>query len=413
VQASPQIDPIAQEYLSIAFGIERLFPGYVDAYFGPPEIKESALAGDVPNAELLLDRAQILGQEIEAAPFETQRRQYLAVQVRAMIALCGQLAGETEPYRDEVRDFFDIEAARTPEALFDEAIAALDDLLPGDGDVRDRMMVWRQGYEIEPEIAGTLIDLIAGETRRRTAAFVELPPDEQVEFVFVQHKPWSGYNWYLGHDQSRVEINTDNPIHLNALPGLIAHEAYPGHHTEHALKERRLYRERGYAENAIQLINTPECVISEGIATLAESIIFTPEELAQWLTETVYPAAGIAGDPTRDAAIHQVQRALRAVGANAALLLHDDRASAGEVLTYLMRYGLRSEQEARHSLSFISNPLWRSYIFTYHAGRDLLGQWIDQGDADQRERQSRFRTLLTEQVTPSQVREWLATGTAT
>ncbi|HET8524560.1 MAG TPA: hypothetical protein VFL82_15090 [Thermomicrobiales bacterium] len=409
---SPQMDPIAQEYLSLAFGIERLFPGYVDAYFGPPEIKESALAGDLPNAEQLLDRAQILGQEVEAASFNAQREQYLTVQVRAMIALCGQLTGETAPYQDEVRDFFDIEAAHTPESLFDEANTTLDELLPGEGDVRERMMVWRQGYEIQPEVAATMIDLIAGETRRRTATFVDLPPDEQVEFTFVQNKPWSGYNWYLGHDRSRVEINTDNPIHLNALPGLIAHEAYPGHHTEHSLKERRLYRERGYGENAIQLINTPECVISEGIATLAESIIFTPEELATWLAESVYPAAGIVGDPIRDAAIHQAQRALRAVGANAALLLYEHRTSEAEVVAYLMRYGLRSEQEARHSLSFISNPLWRSYIFTYHAGRDLLGQWLDQGDADQRERQSRFRTLLTEQVTPSHVRKWIATETA-
>jgi hypothetical protein len=293
VQASVQIDPLAQEYLSIAFSIERLFPGYVDAYFGPPEIKESALAGDVPNAEQLLDRAQILGQEIASASLPAQREQYLTVQAKAMIAVCGQLAGETAPYRDEVRDFFDIEATHTPESLFDEAIATLDDLLPGDGNVRDRMMVWRQGYEIRPEIAATLIELIASETRRRTAAFVDLPANEEVEFAFVQNQPWSGYNWYLGHDHSRVEINTDNPIHLNALPGLIAHEAYPGHHTEHSLTEQRLYRERGLGENAIQLINTPECVISEGIATLAESIIFTPEELANRLSETVYPAASI------------------------------------------------------------------------------------------------------------------------
>jgi hypothetical protein len=325
-----------------------------------------------------------------------------------MLATCRRLAGDELPYREEVQDCFDILPERTPEATFGAAIAELDALLPGDGDVPARMIAWRDRYVIPVETARRVIDLIADETRRRTAAFVALPPGESVEFAFVQDQPWSGYNWYLGDARSRVEINTDTPIRAHQLAGLVAHEAYPGHHTEHALKEIHLYRERGYGEHAIQLLNTPECVISEGIATLAESVIFTPEELAEWLAAEVYPAAGVSGDPEREAAIFRAQRALRAVGANAALLLHEAGASEDEVVAYLMRYGLRPEAEARHSLSFIRDPLWRAYIFTYHVGRDLLGAWLDAAPAA--ERPARFRTLLTEQIAPSQVRAWVAEG---
>ncbi|HEU5431226.1 MAG TPA: hypothetical protein VFU81_06170, partial [Thermomicrobiales bacterium] len=46
-----------------------------------------------------------------------------------------------------------------------------------------------------------------------------------------------------------------------------------------------------------------------------------------------------------------------------------------------------------------SDPLWRAYIFTYHAGYDLLGAWIEAAGAASR--RDRFRTLLTEPVTPS------------
>jgi hypothetical protein len=68
---------------------------------------------------------------------------------------------------------------------------------------------------------------------------------------------------------------------------------------------------------------------------------------------------------------------------------------------YLMEYGLATEAEARHRVRFIADPLWRPYIFTYSVGRQLLSAWFDQVDNDDRLR--RFRQLLTEQVTPSQI----------
>ncbi|MDP9355658.1 MAG: hypothetical protein M3R02_10345 [Chloroflexota bacterium] len=97
------------------------------------------------------------------------------------------------------------------------------------------------------------------------------------------------------------------------------------------------------------------------------------------------------------------QRALRAVNANAAMLLHAEGAPEDEVVAYIARYGLRDEAESRQSLRFIADPLWRAYIFTYHAGRDLLGRWLASGD-----RMDRFRRLLTEPVWPSLIEGWIA-----
>jgi hypothetical protein len=74
-----------------------------------------------------------------------------------------------------------------------------------------------------------------------------------------------------------------------------------------------------------------------------------------------------------------------------------------------MRYGLQSENEAKQRFRFISEPLWRAYIFTYHVGRELLGQWINL--APPSERKARFKQLLIEQITPSDVRKWVAKET--
>ncbi|HEU5432088.1 MAG TPA: hypothetical protein VFU81_10520, partial [Thermomicrobiales bacterium] len=397
MENAPPLDPLGAEFVAIAFGIERRVPGFVDAYVGPPAARTAALA-DAADPQTLLARTERLAARVAREPMAEGRRDFLTSQLRAMAATLRRLGGEIFPYVDEVRLLFDIEPTPTPEARFDEAIRDLAALLPGEGPVGPRMVAWRQGYAIPPETALRLIDLIAPELRRRTEAIVTLPPDESVEFALVSDQPWSGYNWYLGGGRSRVELNTDLPIYAFRLTDLLAHEAYPGHHTEHALKER-LYRFGGRGEHAIQLINTPECVISEGIATLAEEIAFSPDELARFRAEVVYPAAGVEGDPAREIAIAAAQRALRAVPGNAALLLHAEGREPEDVVAYLRRYALSSEGEARQRLRFISDPLWRAYIFTYHAGDDLLGAWSEAAGAASR--RDRCRTLLTEPVTPS------------
>lgn len=401
------LDPISHDYIALAHGIDRQVPGFIDAYAGPAGFRARLAEAEPATALGLLEQANALALQVAESDYPERRKAYLTVQVRAMLTVCRKLTGESLSYTDEVRGCFDIEPARTPEATFEAAIAELDELLPGDGNMPDRMVAWRRQFEVSPATAHQLIDVIVPEIRRRTAAFVDLPAGEAVEFSLVEDKPWGGYNWYLGEARSLVEINTDLPIHANALTGLVCHEAYPGHHTEHSLKERHLYQEQGWGEHAVQLISTPQAVISEGIATLAETMVFPADELPRWQADALYPIAGISGDPDREHRIGQAQRALRAVNANAALLLHAEDASEADVLDYIRRYGLKNEAEAKQSLRFITDPLWRAYIFTYHAGRDLLAPWLH-GDDDL----ARFRRLLTEQVYPSLVSEWTADNAA-
>lgn len=399
------VDALSQEYLALSFAIDRHVPGFIDAYFGPPEIKEAALTGKAPSPASIQQRVDDLLTAVRAADLLETRTEFLTAQVTAMATICRKLVGETIPYREEVRGLFDIEPSRTPEEAFDAAIQELDDVLPGHGDVRTRMIDWRAGYVVEVETARRLIDVIAAETRHRTAEIIALPEGEGLTIEFVQDKPWSGYNWYLGKYRSRVEINTDLPIHAHELTSLVAHEGYPGHHAEHALKEYILFQDHGYGEHAIQLINTPECVISEGIATLAESIVFPDDSSADWAAEHLYPLAGLTGDPERELRVSRARAMLRAVNGNAALLLHEEGRSEQEVLAYLMRYGLHDEARARQSLRFLADPLWRAYTFTYHVGRDLLRRWIDL--APRTDRQSRFRLLLIGQITPERISRWI------
>lgn len=395
------LDALGTEYLTLSLEIERLFPGFVDAYMGPDSLKVRANSGPAPDPKALLDRARRLLTDVQISDYDDNRKEFLRAQITGIVTTCRKLAGEELDYLEEVQGSFDINVAPVPDADLDRALADLDLVLPGDGSIRDRMIAFRSQFVVDHKTAAHLIDVILAETRARTTRFVDLPADESVEVAFVSGQPWSGYNWYLGNGKSRVDINTDLPIHAHTLPRLIAHEAYPGRHTEHALKELTLYRGQGYGEQAIQLINTPECVISEGIAVLAEEIAFPGDEGWRWMADVLLPHASIRIDQDVYRRVIEATRALQSVSANAALLLHKDGRSEREVVQYLTHYGLGAEAEAAKRFSFISNSLWRGYIFTYSVGRQLVSAWLN--GLDEEERLARFRRLLTEQITPSQL----------
>jgi hypothetical protein len=80
-------------------------------------------------------------------------------------------------------------------------------------------------------------------------------------------------------------------------------------------------------------------------------------------------------------------------------MLHERGASEAEVHAYLERWGLMTPKLAAHVIRFFTQPTSRTYIITYHAGRELCRSYV----AGERER---FRRLLTEQV---RVRDLLET----
>jgi hypothetical protein len=231
----------------------------------------------------------------------------------------------------------------------------------------------------------------------------DLPEEESFTVEFVSNQPWSAYNWYLGGYRSRIDLNTDLPARISWLADLIAHEAYPGHHTELSIKEAMLVRQRNYQEHVITLINAPSCVIAEGIATTALAAVLSDAELEDWYRKEILPRAGMSHvDAKTILEVNHASRKLAGVAGNAAFMLHDRQNSPDEISRYVQEFNLSTEKEAAKTIEFISNPLYRSYIFTYHVGRELLEELFAAGDRDRY-----FARLLEEPVTPTQVRQWM------
>lgn len=389
-----QIDHVSELYLKVGLRIGQMVEGFVDSYHGPEALRAEAEAIDDPAAAL--DELQTAIGELD----DPARRTYLGAQALALQAVLRRLSGDDIPYRDEVEAGFDIRPEWTPEERFEAAHAELDRLLPGDGPLNERREAYRTQFHLATDAILPLAERLKVALRERTKRIITLPEGEDAYIELVSDQPWGGYNWYLGGMQSRIEINTDLPVLASRLPDLIAHEIYSGHHTEHALKEQHWLRERGFGEAAIALLSTPQAVISEGIATTAFESLVPADEQVEWLREHVYEPAAMDVDIEADLAIQRASKTLGYVDANAALMLHDQGESADDIVEYMRRYGLLTEEEARSKLPFISSPTFRGYIFTYTSGYELVSQYLDAaGDRD-----AALRSILTEHWTPSILR---------
>ena len=204
-------------------------------------------------------------------------------------------------------------------------------------------------------------------------------------------EPWWAYNYYLGDLRSRVAVNTDIPLNAAFGVELMAHELYPGHHTEHAWKEAELVRGRGRLEESALMIGTPSSLIAEGIASLAVEMVVDDQDT---FAAELFGEFGIDYDPDAGRAIREARKPFDRVMGNAALLVHEDGASPEEAKSYIQRWGLVSDRRAQHNVEFITHPVWRSYVTTYADGYYRCRDWVGDDPA-------RFKRLLTEQLTPA------------
>ena len=244
----PAPDPIARDYLLLALRLDQHVPGLVDGYFGPADLKARVdlEARRAPGS--LADDAAALRGRLPNEVAEADRRAWLADQLTALETQAAALDGRSLPYEEHVARCFAWRPPRRPEAEFDAAAARIDELLPGDGSLTERLTAWDAELELPVERLPALVDWLVGRFRARAAADFGLPDGEDLRVGLVRGQPWTGYNWYDGGLRSRVDLNTDLPIRAPELLHVIAHETFPGHHLEHAWKEADLVERHGRLE---------------------------------------------------------------------------------------------------------------------------------------------------------------------
>ncbi|UMB70784.1 DUF885 domain-containing protein [Mycobacterium paraterrae] len=395
-------DALIREYLLLGLRFDRIEQGYVDAFTGDPALRQAVAAEPAPDpANLARQAARLLAALSDVARrngFDSQRADYVAAHLRALECAGRKFAGEDIGFVDEVHAYFDVQISKGDPETYRQAHARLDETLGGTGPLADRMEAHRVGEEIPPDRLAECIDAFSSALRDRVRAEYPLPDTETVDYQVVTDKPWSGFNYYLGDYRSTVAVNADLKQLMSNLPRLVAHESYPGHHTEHCRKEAGLVNRKGQAEQTIFLVNTPQCLMAEGLADLALYAAIGAG-WGSWASE-IYADLGLRFDGERAEAVSEASAALAGVRQDAALMLHDEHRDADEVVEFLRRWLLVNDTRARQMLRFLSSPLWRAYTSTYVEGYRLLRGWLDDRPAGV-SLVERFGRLLDEPFVPS------------
>lgn len=382
-------------YLELGLALGRHIDGMVDAYYGPPELATRAAAGLPEAPESLAAQARrLLGDLSVDDTLEAPRRQWLAAQVRGLHTTARKLSGESIAYLDEIEACYGIRPHLVEEDELAEAHRRLEAAVPGTGALAERYVAWKEAQVVPPDVLERAVGSLAEDFRERTARMFGLPDGEQVDFVLVDHQPWAGFNYYLGELRSRVAVNTDLPVLSVAIGHLVAHEAYPGHHTEHTRKEAGLVRRRRQLEETIFLVGTPQCLVAEGLADLGLEVI-CGRRSEPVLASHLQPL-GVPYDADLAAEVAGAAEVLGQVRGNAAILVHDRGLPPEEGIDYIERWSLTSRARAEKAMDFLMDPTWRAYPFCYIDGVRLCRQFV--GDEP-----ARFERLITDQLLPSQL----------
>lgn len=374
-------DPLVESYLLLGLRLGRHVDGIVDAYYGPPELKELVDSEPLAEAAALVEQGDALLDGLEDG--------WLRDQARGLRTYAGVLAGEELSYSDEVEGCYGVRPERTSTEVYEAAQARLGELLPGAGPLPDRYQAWKQQIIVPPDVVVPAFLDVAVELHCVVSRLVDLPDGEGFDAEPVRDEPWWAFNHYQGELHSRVLVNLDVPTSFDDLVHMAGHELYPGHHAERAVKEHLLVRERGLLEETILLVPTPGALVAEGIAE-AGPLEIRDRELSRRL-EAIARLHGIDYDAAKAEEVADARLILRRVGVDAALMLHEDGASEEEAAAYRQRWALMSAEQAERSIQFLVDPTWRPYAITYAAGRELCGAWMG-GDP------ARLRRLLTEHV---------------
>jgi len=407
------INPIAEEYVKLVLALGLHDADYVDAYLGPDEWKAEAEERALSVAQVGARAGELRAELVAVGPgsdeleeLDAQRHRALVRMFESLVARTQMLSAEQLSFDEESMALYDAQAPTRGAGEFQAALDELDERLPGDGSLSDRLNEFKKDFIIPTDELDAVFRAAVDACRDKTLAKMELPADESFVIEYVTDKSWSGYNWYKGDYHSLIQVNTDLPIYIDRALDLACHEGYPGHHVYNLLIERELVDERGWAEFLVYPLFSPRSLIAEGSANFGIEVAFPGDERLRFEREELFPLAGL--DPARAEEFYEIQELaakLAYSGNEAARGYLDGTMSAEEAIEWMATYSLSSRARAEQRLRFVEQ--YRSYVINYNLGLDLVRSYIERngGTADDPEtRWQLFTDLLSKPYLPSDLK---------
>jgi len=399
--SSALLDELAERYVKLVLEIGQYNDDFVDAYYGPAAWKKTEDLTAVQPPEQLNVELQSLHDALagldhsKLEKLEQKRLELLEKQVVAVGTKLQMMQGQSYSFDEEARLLYDAMPPHIDTSHFNELLADLDHLVPGEGSLSERYTRYSSEFVIPINRLDLVFQAAIAEARSRTQKYFALPDNESFTIEYVKDKAWSGYNYYKGNGYSLIQINTDFPIYIERAIDLGCHEGYPGHHVFNALIEKYLVVEKGWVEFSVYPLFSPASLIAEGSANYGIDMAFPGDEKTKFEREVLYPLAGL--DPTKAEAYNAIQKLrseLNYAGNEAARLYLNGKITREVAAKMLEKYLLYEPDRALQRTRFFDQ--YRSYVINYNLGKDLVAEYIEsKSDGLEEQRWFYFGELLT------------------
>ncbi len=402
------MNKIAEPYVKLVLAVGQHDSDYVDAYYGPPKWQEDVKSAQ-KSYEVIIDEANNLKSNLEELDSKRKedilqlRHQYLLKQISSLIARAEVLQGKKLSFDEEAKAYYDVEPPVFSEEHFKRIVNEIDTLIPGKGNVPERVEKFRNNVIIASDKIERVFNFAINECRWRTKEHINMPENEKFQLEYVQNKSWSGYNWYKGKNESLIQINTDLPIFLERAIDLAAHEGYPGHHVYNCLLETAFARNFGWVEFMVYPLFSSQSLIAEGTANFGIEVAFPGNERMEFERDKLFPLAGLDSNLAEDyTKLQKLIAKLSYAGNEAARRYLNGEISREDAAQWLINYALMSPERAMQRTKFFDQ--YRSYVINYNLGLDLVRQFIEHrgGTPDKPEKRwEEFTKLISSPRLPS------------
>ncbi|MTI41028.1 hypothetical protein [Fulvivirga lutimaris] len=402
------LDEIAESYVRLVLEIGQYEEGFVDAYFGPEELRPTTEKLDSVPYQKFIDRSEKLLvnldqiEEAQLSRDDKARKRFIEKQLIAVRTSLEKSTGIKYSFEEDARLLYDAELPVHGYKYYDSLVNVVHEYFPEEEDLLSRFLTVEEKYVVPADKLDTVMRVAIKEARRRTAQYLNLPKSENFELDYVSDKPWGAYNYYLGNSQSNIDVNTDNPISIFRILDYASHEGYPGHHVHLTILEQEVVNGKNWIEFSVFPTRSPIALVAEGIGNYGVSVAFPEEERISFEKKVLFPLAGLdTSSVDEDYKLLSMKRNLRSAGIEIVKDYVNGEITREEALELGERY-LYSNRQTSSTLRFVENS--GAYIINYTLGQQLVEQYVQnqmEGSKDQTKHWMKFKELLTTPHTAS------------
>ncbi len=283
------------------------------------------------------------------------RRNYMLQQVGGFRKVCMWLSGAPIQFRELAAETMFVDENPIGEGFIQKKRDAMDAALTKagyTGTLQEKLDAWKKARVVPKEDVERVLNELLAEGKQRCIdkGFADAA-NLDVKAIVVYDKPYNGYCDYFTRT---IEISGDTDYTYEQLKHLVCHEAFPGHMTHMAMRQRLLEAGEIPADAGLVMTNTASSPTFEGIADTGMAFL-------EW-------------DNTIDDEICRYLQEIQSIcNINASHIMYV-QSGKEEAREYLEKNSLASPAQVKSRLRYFGFFFRKAYMYAYWRGWEAVAK---------------------------------------